>query len=206
MIDIEKNWTEIKGELFPTQRDGMNELIDYLEKKTDFKTAVASTKFHLSVVGGLAQHSLNVLKYARLVNKELNLNITDDSLAIVSLLHDLCKTNYYIKGWEWDKEIKEATGKWVKKDTWKVEDKLPLGHGEKSLVLIIRFIPLNTEEMCAIRHHMGFSDPGTQFNYPLGFPFRESLNKYPLVKVLMIADQLAEFSEANDNEKTVPSM
>ena len=198
MIDIEKNWTEIKGELFPTQRDGMNKLIDYLEKKTDFKTAVASTKFHLSVPGGLVQHSLNVLKYARLVNKELNLNITDDSLVIVSLLHDLCKVNYYVKGWEWDKEIKEATGKWVKKDTWKVEDQLPLGHGEKSVILAVRFIPLSANEMTAMRWHMSWSDLAVHFNYPSGFPFRETLDKNPLAKLLAIADQLAEFSESQD--------
>ena len=198
MIDIEKNWFLIKEELGTTKREGIDKLIDYLENKTDFKTTVASTKFHLSESGGLAQHSLNVLKYTRLINKILLLNYTEETMVLVSLLHDLCKVNYYVMGWEWDKEVKEATGKWVKKDVYKVEDQIPLGHGEKSVILAVRFISLTTEEMLAIRHHMGFSDPGTHFNYPLGLPFRESLNKYPMVKLLMIADQLAELEESNE--------
>lgn len=196
MINTVENWKTFVLELQSTKREGIDKLIDYLVTSTDFSNAVASTKFHLSVPGGLTQHSLNVLKYARLVNKELNTQIAEDSLIITSLLHDLCKANYYIKGWEWDKEIKETTGKWVKKDAWKIEDQLPLGHGEKSVILAVRFIPLNTNEMTAIRWHMLWSDPGVHFNYPSGIPFRDVINKNPLAKLLAISDQMAEFYES----------
>ena len=42
-----------------TKREGIEKLIDFLEK-TDFFTAPASTRFHSSYEGGLLQHSLNV--------------------------------------------------------------------------------------------------------------------------------------------------
>lgn len=48
-----------------TKREGIEKLIDFLEK-TDFFTAPASTRFHSSYEGGLLQHSLNV--YDCLVN------------------------------------------------------------------------------------------------------------------------------------------
>lgn len=196
MIDIENNWIEYKGLLLETKREGVEKLIEYLEKETDMKTAPASTKFHLNVLGGLTQHSLNVLKYTTLVNNQLSLNIPEDSIVLTSLLHDVCKVNYYIMGWEWDKEIKEKENRWQKKDVWKVEDKLPLGHGEKSIFIAVRYIPLTDDEATSIRWHMGFSDAGVHFNYPSGFPFRETLNKNPLAKALAIGDQLAELYES----------
>jgi len=204
MVNIKENWDKIVLELTSVKRDGMTKLIDYLVKQTDFRTAPASTKYHLNTMGGLTQHSLNVLRFGRLVNKELALDIQDESLIITGLLHDLCKTNYYVEGEEWDKEWKDKTNQWRKKKVWKVEDTLPLGHGEKSVILIVQFIPLLADEMTAIRYHMGFADAGMHFNYPSGFSYREAMDKYSLVKLLMVADQLAELAESYaDLKKTV---
>ena len=41
-------------------RDGAAALLDYLENKSDFFTAPASARYHLSCEGGLCKHSLNV--------------------------------------------------------------------------------------------------------------------------------------------------
>lgn len=202
-IDPEKNWGEITKLLKKTLRPGIEKLIAYLES-CDFKTCPASTKFHLSINGGLAEHSLNVLKFGRVVNKELNLKESDESIVITTLLHDLCKVNYYIKGEEWDKEWKEKTNKWRKKFVYKIDDQVPLGHGEKSTILAIRYIPLTIAEMLAIRWHMGFSEGGTHFSYPSGIPFRQSLDKYPLVQLLMIADQMAQLHEKNNYQEKSP--
>lgn len=201
MIDIEGNWQKLLAELRSIQRPGMDNLICYLEKDTDFKTAPASTKFHLSEQGGLTAHSLNVLKYGRLVNSEMNRPCSDESVTIATLMHDLCKANYYVLGEEWDKEYKEKYNQWRKIPVWKVKDQLPLGHGEKSVIMAARHIELTPEEMAAIRWHMVGFDAGIHFNYPSGFPFRESMNNYPLLKVVILADQMAELFESLPHEK-----
>lgn len=197
---MENNYDKIKQELRDTKRDGIDDLIWWLDS-TDFKTAPASTKFHLNVEGGLAQHSLNVLKFARHINTITGANLIDSNIVISALLHDLCKVNYYIMGEEWDKEHKDKTNQWRKKQVYRVDDKLPLGHGEKSVIMAHRYIGLSDEEMMAIRWHMGFSDGGTQFSYPSGSPFRDSLNRCPLVKVIMMADQMAEMYETLGEER-----
>jgi len=74
------------------------------------------------------------------------------------------------------------------KISYKVNDTLPLGHGEKSLYLVSQFIELTVEEACAIRWHMVAFDAGIHFNYPSGFPFRQAVEKYPLVTLLFTAD------------------
>ena len=42
-------------------RDGIDDLIEYLETETDFFTAPASTQYHGAVPGGLVAHSLAVM-------------------------------------------------------------------------------------------------------------------------------------------------
>ena len=198
MINIESNWSSLIDELRKTERDGIENLINYLEHDTDFKTAPASTKFHLCEMGGLAEHSLNVLRFARLVNTTMDSISPDNNVIIAALMHDLCKANYYIEGEEWDKDWKEKTNQWRKKKVWKVDEQQPLGHGEKSVILANRHIQLTTEEMAAIRWHMGYSDMGTHAFYPSGSAFKNSMEKYPLLKIIMIADQIAELKESNE--------
>ena len=48
-------------------RPGSEKLLDWLDKKTDFFTAPASTRFHGACEGGLCMHSLNA-DLARLVS------------------------------------------------------------------------------------------------------------------------------------------
>ena len=70
MPTIEENIQRFEELLGSVQRNGMDKLMNYIRKKTDFYSAPASTRFHLACEGGLLQHSLNV--YDCLVVKKEN--------------------------------------------------------------------------------------------------------------------------------------
>jgi hypothetical protein len=162
-------------------RPGTNELLDWLDG-TDFYTAPCSTRHHLAREGGLVEHSLNVYDY-------LCLKVDpDDTAKIVALGHDLCKADYY--GQEM-RNVKE-NGVWIKKPYYTVKDKLPYGHGEKSVLLLQRFIKLKTEEVMAIRWHMGGFTPGMS-DYSMNQAFSEAAKRYPLIILLHAADMEATY-------------
>ena len=168
-----------------TNREGIDELISYIES-TDFFTAPASTRFHSSHEGGLLEHSLNVYKRLnyRLKNDDLykNLGYNDDTIILVSTLHDICKANCY----EIDfKNVKNEYGEWVQTPFYTFNDKWPVGHGEKSVMLIQKYIKLTDEEMLAIRYHMGAYIDGEANKASQAF------NLSPLSLALHIADEEA---------------
>lgn len=139
-------------------RDGINDLLDWLEK-SDFFYAPASTKFHGNYAGGLLVHSLNVYDCLKMLIKMNNITgISDETIAIVSLFHDICKANFYKVGTRNVKD--EETGKWYKKEVYEIDDStFPIGHGEKSCVILQWFLKkLSVDELLAIRHHMGGFD------------------------------------------------
>ncbi len=187
-------------EIFKTyiRREGSEALLDYLTNKSDFFTAPASARYHGAYVGGLCDHSVNVyhcltdyLERPR-VQELYGLEYDPESVAIVSLLHDLCKIGCYRAG---TKNVKnEATGQWEKVPTFFYEDKLPYGHGEKSVYIISGFMRLTREEAMAIRWHMGFS--GTEDARTVG----QALQQYPLAFALATADMEASyFLESEEN-------
>jgi hypothetical protein len=180
-------------EIFQTHihREGSAELLDYLLNKSDFFTAPASARFHGSYVGGLCEHSVNVFHcledyLARPRTREVyQLDYSMESVAIVALLHDLCKIGCYKAG---TRNVKnDATGQWEKVPTFFFEDKLPYGHGEKSVYIISGFMRLSREEAMAIRWHMGFS--GTEDNRLVGQAFQQ----FPLAFALATADMEASY-------------
>ncbi|MEG0275067.1 MAG: hydrolase, partial [Longicatena sp.] len=140
------------------KREGSEKLLDYLLNQSDFLTAPASTRFHGAYAGGLLEHSLNVydclcdyLKRDRA--KELyHMNYDDESVAIVALLHDVCKVNCYKES----TRNQKINGTWQQVPYYEFDDQLPYGHGEKSVYIINGFIRLSREEAFAIRYHMGF--------------------------------------------------
>ena len=178
-------------------RPGADALLDYLENKSDFFTAPASARYHSAYEGGLCEHSVNV--YHCLVDylsrprvQELyGLEYTDESIAIVALLHDLCKIGCYKPG---TRHVKDANGKWQSVPTYTFDDPLPYGHGEKSVYIANGFIRLNREEAMAIRWHMGFSGP--EDNRMVG----QALTKYPLAFALSTADMEASYFLENEEE------
>lgn len=131
------------------QREGIDNVIAMLEK-TDFFTAPASTQYHDSVEGGLCYHSLRV--YEELTDMTLLTGIPMESVAIVGLLHDVCKIGFYTVS---SRNVKDASGRWNSVPYYTVDDKLPLGHGDKSVIMLLQLMKLTTDEIMAIRWHMG---------------------------------------------------
>lgn len=74
------------------KRRGADKLLGYLVDK-GFLEAPASTKYHGSYEGGLVEHSVNVMN--RLMKKEVLQGYTKETIAIVGLLHDVCKVDLY---------------------------------------------------------------------------------------------------------------
>lgn len=173
------------------KREGADKLLDFLENKSDFFTAPASTRYHNAFEGGLLRHSLNVykcleayLERAR-VKEEYKLEASAETAAIVALLHDLCKVNMYRVSYRNAKNDK--TGQWEKVPYYEIHDTLPYGHGEKSVYMISGFMRLTREEAMAIRWHMGFS--GIEDKNTIG----RALEKFPLAFALSVADMEASY-------------
>ncbi|MGN1131904.1 MAG: hydrolase [Ruminococcus sp.] len=159
-------------------REGSEELLKWIEK-TDFFSAPASSRFHYACEGGLCAHSISV--YKTLMEKHFDEKTDDiESFTISSLLHDLCKAEFYKVS---TRNVKnETTGQWEKVPYFSVEDKFPYGHGEKSVFLIERKMRLKLEEAMAIRWHMGGFDEGGGYSISLAY------DKYPLAVKLHLAD------------------
>ena len=176
------------------KRSGADKLLEFLEK-SDFFTAPSSTRFHGAYEGGLVQHSLNVyhcLKdyLSRPRTKELyGMDYSEETIALVALLHDICKVNFYTV--ELKNRKNDETGQWEKVPFYTVDDKLPYGHGEKSVYILSGYFygedRLTREEAFAIRYHMGFSGP--EDNYVIG----KALEMYPLALALNVADMEASY-------------
>lgn len=137
------------------RRPGSKELLEFL-KRSDFFDAPASTRFHGSYPGGLLDHSMNVYKALnQLIYAFIRENTWDnETISIVSLLHDLTKVGFYSREY---KNVKED-GRWISKEVYVVKDTFPCGHGEKSVIMIQRYMQLTDEEVLAIRCHMGAFD------------------------------------------------
>lgn len=169
-----------------TNREGIEEVIQFLEK-SDFYKAPASTRFHGSFEGGLLEHSMKVyerLKH-KVKNSVLDLNVSDDTLIIIALLHDICKVNFYKVDY---RNAKNERGEWEKVPYYTVDDTIPYGHGEKSVMMITEYMKLTVEEKYCIRWHMGFTEPKEAYN-TLGQAFK----KFPLALILHEADLEATY-------------
>ena len=182
-------------------REGADKLLEYLDSPaSDFFTAPASTKFHNNVPGGLLSHSLNV--YDCLVSyykseRRTELfglsDVSDETLAVVALLHDVCKVNVYKES---KRNVKDESGVWRQVPYYEFKDELPYGHGEKSVYVISGFMRLSREEAFAIRYHMGFSNEDPR-NVGAAFEM------FPLALALSIADTEATYFVEGKPKKDV---
>ena len=179
------------------KREGADKLLEYI-RKSDFYTAPASSKYHGNYEGGLLEHSINVYnRLIKILKDEYGENYTEkysnETLAIVALLHDLCKVHYYKTEY---RNVKNERGEWVKAPYFAVNNTFPFGHGEKSVFMINTFMRLSGEEAMAINWHMGGFDDRVRSNpNSMG----ESFKIYPLCLFLHIADLTATYVD----EKTV---
>ena len=173
-------------------REGSDKLLNWLEG-SDFFTAPASSKFHNAVTGGLCDHSLNVFDRAvELIENENKKdgspfkNITMENIAIATLLHDVCKVNFY----EVQLRNVKVDGIWEQVPYYSVNDSLPYGHGEKSVYIISGFMRLTRDEAMAINWHMGgFDKRVIGGDYSLSKAFTD----YPFATIVHIADIMATY-------------
>lgn len=175
-------------EIFWSQitRPGAAALMEWLEG-TDFFTAPASTKYHGAHPGGLVEHSLNV--YYALLDGPYARDVPWETRAICALLHDVCKADFYTES---TKRQKNADGVWETVPCYTVNDRLPLGHGEKSVILIQRYMALTDEEALAIRWHMGAYDDAARGG---SRTLSQAMAATPLVLALHTADMMATAKE-----------
>lgn len=192
-MDPKEEFLEIFYEI---DRDGADKLLDWLEK-SDFFTAPASTRRHSAYRGGLCQHSINV--YKRLVKlcemeygKDWQSKVNPESVAVIGLLHDVCKVDTYVEDF---KNVKDEDGVWRKKPYYRIEDSLPYGHGEKSVYIISAFIKLTREEALAINWHMGEFDIRVQNG---SYLMSEVFYKYPLCFLTHLADLTATYLDEKE--------
>ena len=165
-----------------TKREGIDKLIEFLNN-SDFYKAPASGRFHNNFEGGLVLHCLNVWHCLSEMNTEFGLNIPKESVIIAALLHDVCKINLYSKEQKFFKV--EGETQWTSYYAWKYNDSLPLGHGEKSIMILSRFIALTDLEMMMIRWHMGAFKEGEAKD------FSNACNYHKGVSAMHIADMQA---------------
>lgn len=162
-----------------TNREGIENLLAFLEK-TDFYVAPASTKYHGAYKGGLLEHSMKVYEILKEKIKNEKLDVKEDTIIISALLHDICKLNFYKVDY---RNAKNEKGEWEKVPYYTIDDTIPYGHGEKSVMMISEYIKLTNEEKYAIRWHMGFTEP-KEFYGTIG----QAYKKYPLALLLFEAD------------------
>lgn len=195
-MDVNTLKNEFIDELKNVHREGMEKVISWLIDKTDFFTAPASTRFHGAYQGGLLMHSLNVYRVFKEINDKLNgltPAIPKDSIVIATLLHDICKVNTYkvVKRWRKDKE-----NRWEQYDTYEFSEDEPLGHGEKSVMLLQRLgLQLTESEVYLIRWHMGGFDESKM-------ALSSAMTMHPEIALMHMADLIATYMlETKDNSK-----
>lgn len=172
------------------KRNGIEKLLQWLDT-TDFYVAPASAKYHGAEMGGLLNHSLCVYKWMRDIIDALSFvcvdfpDISMESIAIVSLFHDICKIGAYKV--EMRNAKNQETGAWERVPYYAYNPDSFGAHGAKSVFLLNQFIHLTEEETVAVLHHMGawdkstYTDPGRAYE------------SYPLAWLLHIADEAATY-------------
>lgn len=172
------------------KREGADKLLDYLTNNSDFFTAPASGRHHSCFEGGLVLHSVNAYnRFKHNLISEYGENysehISDESIAIIALLHDLCKVNTYTV----DYRNQKVDGQWIQVPYYAYNNSLPYGHGEKSVYIISGFMRLTREEAMAINWHMGGFDPRNTATTDM----QEAFSRFPTAVLFHVSDLEATY-------------
>ena len=188
--ELKQHKEEIIGLLKSTGLEEMDDFIEELEH-TGYFTAPASMNGHMCYEGGLMIHSLNVYYAARelkatfgKMRPDVFERISDASIIIATLLHDMCKANLYYKK-------KSAAYEFGQSQYGSDQGALPVGHGEKSVIMLLQMgLGLTDAEICAIRWHMGaWGVNQNSFEDCRNYDAARKL--YPLVSIVQTGDSLA---------------
>lgn len=193
--ELRERFTKIYKELILPAYPGADKLLQWIEK-SDFFEAPASTMYHLSCKYGLVKHSLNVYdRLKQLISLEYGekfedaLGVDNSEVALIALLHDICKAQTYIVE---TRNVKDSSGNWVKEPYYKYSPQFEYGHGEKSVYIIQSFIQNLTLNVClSIRYHMGAAGNG-------GSPYRDDnalkeMENFPIILLTNTADMWATY-------------
>lgn len=191
------------------KREGAEKVLNWLDN-TDFYTAPASTQYHLSVEGGLCQHSLNVFhKMLELCNFHYDIDGADETtifngdnidapgvftlenIAIVALFHDICKANCYTR----DFRNVKINGRWEQVEYWKWDEQFVYGHGTKSVYILQQFMRLYIAEAQAIRYHMAGKEDALSEIIERGYA--KVYDESPLAVLLHLSDMMCAFLVEN---------
>ena len=185
------------------------ELLDKLEN-SDFYIAPASTRFHNSIRGGLLNHSLNVYHNLNTLVHTYGLQdkISEDTVKILGLLHDMGKINYYKPYFKNEKRYWSGGSKhdeggnfdWVTVQSYTVvddKDRFLFGNHEQTCEYMVSiYVPLTyTETIALLHHHAGMGSDCAQDNVSAIF------NRYPLATLLHTADMLSVYLEEYTDEQ-----
>jgi len=187
IANFEKQFREIYAQI---KREGASELLKYIET-TDFFRAPASTKFHGNMAGGLVEHCVRVYnRFYKMCESEYGAEYVKknaESIAVIALLHDICKVNcYHVE----QRNVKNDKGAWEQKPFFAFNDPLPYGHGEKSVYVIGGFLRLSREEAMCINWHMGGFDAR---NLDGKYTIANAFQMFPLALLFHCADLLTSY-------------
>ena len=192
MNDYKKEFIDL---LKKTDRQGVDEVIENLED-LGFFIAPASTNYHSNCREGRLQHSVKVCRVGLMLREQMiqmNPDLDDllpfDSVILATLLHDVCKSEIYKPA---VKKRKNHYGIWEEYNGYDVNySQFPLGHGEKSVIMLLRMgLDMTDEEIMAIRWHMtawdlAFQSPEMKSN------LNAAKEKNPLCSLVQTADALS---------------
>ena len=170
--------------LHKTKREGIEKTIQFLDDN-GFFLLPASLGHQNREAGGLACHSLSVYRFAMKLredsiaaNPAMELLLPADSVTIAALLHDTCKVFNYAKD--------NTDG------TFHHNYRFPVGHGEKSVIALLRTgLQLTDEEIMAIRWHMGKYELPTSESSQEYKDFQHAMKFTPLCDLIQRADKEA---------------
>lgn len=159
-IDVIKD--DILRILLSVKRQGIDDIVRFMIDNGFFELPLADDNDSSNNCAGcLAIHSYCVYESLKKLNLAFDVGLQEDSMIIVSLLHDLCRMD--------------------------IQNSFPAGHGEKSVFMIQKFIHLTDDEILAINSHMGFCDARiNMYN-----EFQKAYDMSKLTLFLFLADQIA---------------
>ena len=128
----------------------------------------------------------DVLDYAQKLTFLSPAPISEESLAIAALFHDVCKVNFYTTEYR----NKKIDGVWQEVPFYTVDERYHFGaHGGKSVYQVQYFLKLTPEEAAAINCHMGFSDG----NAGTVRDVSDAYGQFPLAWIIHVADEAAAY-------------
>jgi len=141
------------------RKEEFADLREFIETKTAWLTAPASTRFHLCKEHGLLEHSVNVAETLLRIKETLYPLVDDESCVIVALLHDLGKAGtpeggaQYLTNEPTERQRRAGYGA---TQPYRFNENLTyLSVPIRSLYLALPYITLSEDEAQAIAYHDG---------------------------------------------------